>query len=51
VVPSSVTLSGSTATAKATVTLPNRISNRYTVYFTASFPGGLRTTTATVVVN
>jgi hypothetical protein len=52
VVPSSVTLSGSTATAKATVTVSNRSPNTaYTVYFTASFPGGVRSTTATLMVN
>jgi len=52
ITPASVTVSGSTARAKATVTLPSRVNSgtTYTVIFTGTYGSAVRSTTATLVV-
>lgn len=50
--PGSVTVSGSTASAKATVTLPSRVTSgtTYTITFRGTYGSVVRSTTATLVV-
>ncbi|HSC28656.1 MAG TPA: choice-of-anchor D domain-containing protein [Vicinamibacterales bacterium] len=50
--PASVTVSGSTARARATVTLPSRVTSgtTYTITFLGTYGGAVRSTTATLVV-